>query len=92
MRSISTRQNQIIEASPSHLITCYYDAFIGLKQFGCVIIKIPNDQRQMVVSAPGVGRFKLSNTRTSRNHLPSIIWNFYDDTTKLLQADEENIK
>jgi len=32
-------------------------------------------------------RFKLGKTRTRNNQLPSIIWNFYYDATKLLQAD-----
>jgi len=32
-------------------------------------------------------RFKLGKIRTRHNQLPSIIWNFYYDATKLLQAD-----
>jgi len=29
----------------------------------------------------------LGNSRTKHNQLPAIIWNFYDDAKKLLQAD-----
>jgi len=28
------------------------------------------------------------NTRTKHNQLPAIIWNFYNDAKKLLQADD----
>jgi len=30
----------------------------------------------------------LGNTRTKYNQLPAIIWNFYYDAKKLLQADD----
>jgi len=30
----------------------------------------------------------LGNTRTKHNQLPAIIWNFYYDAKKLLQADD----
>ena len=32
-------------------------------------------------------RFQLGNTKKKHNWLPVIIWNFYYDATKLLQAD-----
>jgi len=32
-------------------------------------------------------RFKLGETRTRHNQLPSTIWNFYYGATKLLQTD-----
>jgi len=30
----------------------------------------------------------LGNTKTKHNQLPAIIWNFYCDAKKLLQADD----
>jgi len=33
-------------------------------------------------------RTAIDNTRTKHNQLPAIIWNFYHDAKKLLQADD----
>jgi len=42
----------------SHLITCHYDTIICVKQLRCIIIKIPNNCRQLVVLCPGVIQLK----------------------------------
>jgi len=62
-RSLSKAHKQIISASPSYLIICYYDIFVCLKQFRCITIKILNNCWQLVVVCPGVTQLKTSYRR-----------------------------
>jgi len=55
--SLSTQANHLGFAKPSNY--CYYDA-IYLKQLCCIILKIPNNCRQLVVVSPGVTQLKMS--------------------------------
>jgi len=57
-RSLSTQTNHF--SFTKHLITCYYDTIICLKQFLCIILKIPNNSRQLVVLCPDVTQLKTS--------------------------------
>jgi len=40
--------------------TCYYDKIICVKQVRCIIIKIPNNCRELIVLCPGVTQLKMS--------------------------------
>jgi len=56
-RSLSAQANNFGFTKPSN---CYFDTIIRLKQLRCIIIKIANDCRQLVVHCPGVTQIQTS--------------------------------
>jgi len=57
-RSLRTQANHLGFTKPSNLITCYHDTNICLKQLLRIIIKYPNDCRQLIVLCHGVTLLK----------------------------------
>jgi len=50
----------LIFAKVCYLIACYYDTNICLKQLRCIIMKVPNNRRQLIVLFPGFTQLKRS--------------------------------